>query len=162
MSDAGTKHPTGAEAGPGRDAGAGVTPHAALESADALADRYGRSAGPRRRRTTILTAVVAGVVGLAAVVWLAAGQLSVPVHTMDVGFSIVDDTAIDVTFDVVKAPETTVVCRVRALSPSFAEIGVRDVVVGPSAERASRVTVRVATSGLATTGLVQRCDPTQP
>lgn len=163
MSDAGSAPDTGHPGGPGDGTPHGDGALRRASEADLLAERYGKAPGaPQRRRRTVAAAVIAGVLGLAAVVWLGIGRLSVPVEAVDVGFSIVDATAVEVTFDVVKDPEATVVCRVRALNPSFAEIGVRDVQVGPTPERVSRVTARVATTELATTGLVQWCEVTQP
>ncbi len=95
-------------------------------------------------------------------VWLAIAAFSVPVRTMDRGFEIVNDTAIDVTFVVVKNAGATVTCRVHALNPSFAEVGVKDVLVGPAEDAAVQLTTRVATSELATTGLVQWCEVVGP
>lgn len=130
---------------------------------DLLAERYGRT---RRtadgRRPAIVAAVIVGLLGLATVIWLAIGAFNVPVRTQDRGFAIIDSTAIDVTFVVVKDPDATVTCRVHALSPSFAEVGVKDVPVGPAEEAAVQVTTRVATSELATTGLVQWCEVDEP
>ena len=121
-------------------------------------DRYGPSPSPQqRRRTAVIAAVVAAVLGLGSLIWLGAGVLAVPVRTQDAGFAIVDDGAVDVTFFVNKAPETVVTCRVHALNHAFAEVGARDVRVGASETSSTRVTVRLATSELAATGLVQRC-----
>lgn len=121
-------------------------------------DRYGRAPSPaERRRRVVAAVVVAALVGLAALGWVAQAILGVQVRTQDVGFAVVDDGAVDVTFVVAAAPGSVSECRVRALSPSFAEVGARDVVVGPSRHEAVRVTARVATTERATTGLVQRC-----
>ena len=135
------------------EAGRGATnPEAAPD------DRYGPTHSPAQRRRRVLVAVVvAAVLGLGATIWVSAGVLSVPVRTQDAGFAIVDDGAIDVTFFVNKAPDAVARCRVHALNPSFAEVGALDVTIGASDSRSVRVTVRVATSERATTGLVQRC-----
>jgi hypothetical protein len=138
-------------------------PRQRVDDEEDLAERYGR--GPdegQRRRRTVAIAVVVALLGLAAVVWLAFGAFSVPVRTMDRGFDIIDATAIDVTFVVVKDAEATVTCRVHALNPSFAEVGVKDVLVGPAEDSAVQLTTRVATSELATTGLVQWCEVVEP
>ena len=138
-------------------------PQPRVDDEDLLEDRYGRTPDSRqRRRRTVVIAVVVAALGLATVVWLAIGAFSVPVRTMDRGFDIVDATAIDVTFVVVKDAGATVTCRVHALNPSFAEVGVKDVLVGPAEEAAVQLTTRVATSELATTGLVQWCEVAEP
>ncbi len=121
-------------------------------------DRYGPIPSPQqRRRKVVIAAVVAAVLGLGSLIWLGAGVLAVPVRTQDAGFAIVDDGAVDVTFFVNRAPGTAVTCRVHALNHAFAEVGARDVRVAASESSSVRVTVRLATSELATTGLVQRC-----
>lgn len=127
-------------------------------AAQVLAERYG--AGGTHRRVTPLrvAAVLVALAGLALVTWVGVGIMQVPVRTQDAGFEIVDDAAIDVTFLVVRDPTATLTCRVHALSPSFAEVGAKDVTIGPSPDRALRVTTRVATSERATTGMVQACE----
>lgn len=127
-------------------------------SATPLGDRYGRVLAPaQRRRRLVLVAVLTAAIGLVATAWVGAAVLRVPVRTQDAGFHVVDDAAVDVTFVVVKDPGAVARCRVRALSPGFAEVGARDVVVGASAYRSVQVTTRVATSERATTGMVQSC-----
>jgi hypothetical protein len=81
-----------------------------------------------------------------------------PVTFTDVGFYVVSPEEVEVTFDVSMPPETEAVCTVTALSPSFAEVGAIDVEVGPDAARTTRHTVTVATTELATTGVVDHCD----
>jgi hypothetical protein len=126
------------------------------ETASLLAERYGgRRSGPSRVGVAAIVAVVAG---LALLAWVGWGIMRVPVRTQDTGFEIVDESAIDVSFVVVRDPGSTVACRVRALGASFAEVGAADVTVGPSGTRAVEVTTRVATSSPATTGVVQSCE----
>jgi hypothetical protein len=133
---------------------------ARAEPAAAPAGRYGPAVTPvQRRRRILVTAAVAAVLGIATVVWAGSAVVGVPVRTQDVGFRVVDDGAVDVTFIVVREPGAVVRCRVRALSPSFAEVGARDVTVAATPHRSVEVTTRVATSERATTGLVQRCRP---
>jgi hypothetical protein len=125
--------------------------------ADELAARYGRRATPGRRGAVGWVAAAVALGGLALLAWVGWGILHVPVRTQDTGFEIVDETAVDVMFVVVRDPEATVSCRVRALSPSFAEVGIKDVLVRPGGQAAAHVRVRVGTSEAATTGVVQSC-----
>lgn len=121
-------------------------------------DRYGRIRTPAERaRRVRLAALVAATLGLLALLWVGSTVFRVQVRAQDTGFAVLDDQAVDVSFVVTKPPGATAECRVRALSPSFAEVGVKDVRIGPSADDAVTVTVRLATSEPATTGVVQTC-----
>jgi hypothetical protein len=81
-----------------------------------------------------------------------------PVTFADVGFSVTSAEAVDVTFDVHMPPGTEAVCTVTALSKNYAEVGAVDVEVGPDEARTTRHTVTIATTELATTGIVDHCD----
>ncbi|MCP2264447.1 DUF4307 domain-containing protein [Promicromonospora thailandica] len=160
----------------------GATPPAAARTPD-LAERYGRSrpvpraagrpAGDddpwdesddvRPRPKLSVGARVAVATALAAGVAIAAWFTIVdtrrdPVTFTDVGFSVASAEEVDVTFDVSMPPGTAAVCTVTALSRSYAEVGAVDVEVGPAQERTTRHTVTIATTELATTGLVDHCD----
>ena len=122
------------------------------------AGRYGSTpAGTRRRRTQGLVAVLT-VLGLLTTVWLGAAVLRDPVQWKDVGYDVVDGTAVDVTFEVTQTTGTSAVCRVQALSQSYAEVGVLDVTVPRGSTATQRVTVTVPTTELAVTGTVEGCD----
>lgn len=151
--------------------------------APSLAERYGRSrpgssqaaAAPggddpwdesddvRPRPKLSVGARIAVGLALAAGVAIAAWFTVVdtqrePVTFADVGFSVVGPEAVDVTFDVTMPPGTEAVCTVTALSRSFAEVGAVDVEIGPETARTTRHTVSIATTELATTGVVDHCD----
>jgi hypothetical protein len=123
---------------------------------EALDDRYGRT---RRRMTprgwtALLVAVVAVTVALA---WWAAAAGVEEVTWKDASYSVKDATSTRIVFDVTMAPGTTAVCTVRALNAGFAEVGLVDVVVGPSAAQTVRVTAQIPTSETAVTGTVKAC-----
>jgi hypothetical protein len=130
------------------------------------ADRYG-GRGPGGTpaqglglgaKIAIGAALAAGVAGAA---WFAAEQTrNDPVSADVIGFTVPDAEQIEVTFQVHMPPGTTAVCRVEALSPSYAQVGTLDVPVGPSEALTSRYTVTVRTSQEATTGVVEHCSPT--
>lgn len=151
--------------------------------APSLAERYGRSRpvslpaaappagddpwdetdGVRPRPKLSMGARIAVALALAAGVAIAAWFTIVdtrrdPVTFTDVGFSVVSPEEVDVTFDVSMPPGTEAVCTVTALSKNFAEVGAVDVEVGPEAARTTRHTVNIATTELATTGVVDHCD----
>ena len=85
------------------------------------------------------------------------GQASTPVRYDDFGFKVISSEQIDVTFQVSMKPGTQAECTIDALAESYAQVGTVDVVVGPSDQLEGRYTVSVATSELATTGIVESC-----
>jgi len=96
-------------------------------------------------------------VGLAWVVWAGLGQAAADVRWTDLGFRVVDDSRVTVTYNVGKDPGATAVCSLRALDRSKAVVGIARVTVGPSPQRVTRRTDEVRTSALAVTGVVQEC-----
>jgi len=120
--------------------------------------RYGRAPTARRRRASIAAAWAGGALVLAVVVWLGIGAVRDPVSWNDVGFSVKGSERVDVTFDVIKAPESTVECTVHALNRAYAEVGVLRVTAGPASTQVVRHTVTVATQELAVTGIVDSCE----
>ncbi len=124
---------------------------------DRLADRYGGPVSPGRRRTRLAVGAVAALVALGWVVWAGLGQAGADVRTNDVGFAIVSDQQVDVTYDVGKDPGRTAVCTLQALDRGKGTVGVAEVETGPTRERVTRVTAPVRTSALAVTGIVRAC-----
>ncbi len=119
------------------------------------AGRYG-SEGRRRLPTLVIVLLLAA--GVAVAGWLAlAGQDRV--HWRDVGFRVLGPEAVAVTFEVEQPPGERAVCRLEALAADFAQVGSREVTVGPAQRRAARYTARVATSQRAVTGVVHDCRP---
>ena len=116
---------------------------------------------PRPKLSTgarIATAL-ALTVGIATAAWFTiVDTRRDPVTFADVGFSVKSPERVDVTFDVSMPPRTEAVCTVTALSKSFAEVGAVDVEVGPAEIRTTRHTVTIATTELATTGVINHCD----
>jgi hypothetical protein len=100
--------------------------------------------------------VVVAVVVLAWILWVVVESRS-PVQWTDVGFDIVSNQQVDVTYDVHKPKDATVTCTLRALDRSKGLVGTADVVVGPSSSDATRRTDTVRTSALAVTGFVHTC-----
>lgn len=126
----------------------------------ALEERYGPTpdAATRRRRRLLL--VVLAVVAVVGFVVLAVITTDEAVHTDDVGFSVVDDSAVEVTFIVHMDPGTTAECTVLALNETFNQVGVARVPVGPSEGRSTLVTARVATSEPAAGARIAGCRAT--
>lgn len=122
-----------------------------------LAERYGRTASAARRRAALAGLGVLGVVGLGVVVWIGLLFARQPVRWDDVGYKVESPTSVTVVFDVTMAPGTTATCRVEALAQSYAQVGVLDVVVGPSEHRTTRYTETIPTAQEAVTAVVDTC-----
>jgi len=119
-------------------------------------DRYGAPRKRLPRRLRIGLAVGAIVVAVMLAAWLAFANRE-PVAWSDQAYKVVDDTTTTVVFEVTMAPGTTAVCTVRALNARFGEVGLVDVAVGPSRQRAVRATATIPTSEKAVTGTVKAC-----
>jgi hypothetical protein len=119
-------------------------------------DRYGTPSQGRRRAVVAVSALLAAA-GLAWVVWAGLGQADADVRWTDLGFRIVDDSRVTVTYNVGKDPAATAVCELRALDRTKSTVGIARVTIGPAPERVTRRTDEVRTSALAVTGIVQDC-----
>jgi hypothetical protein len=123
-----------------------------------LAERYGTTTTPARRWVSRVALGVGALVALAVAVWVALVFANQPVRWDTIGYQVHDASRTDVTFDVIMAPGTVATCRVEALSESYAQVGVADVVVGPSQYRVTRFVESIPTAEEAVTALVDRCD----
>jgi hypothetical protein len=86
---------------------------------------------------------------MAGVVWLAASRLDAPVSARLVSYGVPTETAIEATFDVVRAPGTPVTCTLTAVDDYFQVAGQREVSVPPDAPSPVRMTAVVETLGQA-------------
>ena len=119
--------------------------------------RYGRPMSRGRRLTLVAVAVLAAAGALAWLVWAGLSNARADVRWSDVGFVIVGDTAVQVTYDVGKDPAATAVCSLRALDRHKTAVGVAEVTIGPTERRVTRRTDTVRTSAQAVTGTVREC-----
>ncbi len=126
------------------------------------AGRYGPAPRARRWPAWALPAAVIAVVAVPVGVWIGVATLQEPVQWKTVGFSVTGDDNTDITFDVTRGPGVTVSCAVHALSVSYAEVGVRDIVVSPSDDRTVRVREPIPTAELATAAEVTSCGVVDP
>ncbi|MFP5347999.1 MAG: DUF4307 domain-containing protein [Actinomycetes bacterium] len=120
--------------------------------------RYGDVRPPWHRGAARALAGVAVVAGLAWVVWAGLHQAQRDVSWEDVGFSITGDSQVVVTFDVVKDPQATATCRLEALNVMHAVVGVAQVEIGPTDQKASRHREPVTTQERPVTGIVDHCE----
>jgi len=124
--------------------------------------RYGRPPTLARRRQVRLALVGLIVAAVAVIAWVGSGVLRDPVQWTPVGYDVKGPDRIDVTFDVTKAPASTVRCTVVALSSGFTQVGVKTVTIGPAAKSSQRYTATLSTQELAVTGEVSTCELVGP
>jgi hypothetical protein len=118
-----------------------------------MAARYGEG-----RTSRVLLTVVAVVVGaFLAVVGVITWRLATPgVQSTLLRFVVVDDTRVDVTFEVRRDSVSTTTCVLRAQSESHADVGYATVTISPGREYV-QATYPLATSSRATTAEVLGC-----
>lgn len=123
-----------------------------------MAERYGAPTPVRRRRRALwLTAGSLGVLGIATLVWISVQFFEPEATSEQVGFDVVDETQVQVIVDVSKPNDATATCTLEALNEGYGQVGITDVTVGPQDQRTTRLTVDIATTELATTGVVREC-----
>jgi hypothetical protein len=97
------------------------------------------------------------LLGCALAVWFGlASTLGKPSWTT-LGYHVVDDTTVDVTYLVSRPIGREVKCVIRALDQSFATVGLLDVEIAASEAQSVRRTTRVRTTTRAVTGVVKSC-----
>ena len=129
----------------------------APHTAAPLDGRYGTPASPRRRRAFTALAAVAAFGALTWVVWAGLGQARADVRSSDVGFRILDNQSVEVTYDVGKDPNSTAICTLQAFDRDKGTVGLAQVTVGPREQRVTRNVATVRTSAQALTAVVRDC-----
>lgn len=125
----------------------------------AVAERYGRTSGDRRRRLTIgvVAAAAVLVVVVAWVVWVGLFSPSASLETRDTGYQQRADGTVDIRFEVTTEPGTPVSCALQALNAEFAIVGWK-IVDLPGSDQLTRAFVEnVRVTEPAVTGLIYRC-----
>ena len=116
-----------------------------------LAERYGKTKGPRRRDRVIAT-VIAAVALVAFLVW----GISVTAYNDSqitasvIGYQIVADSQVDVKLTIDKGSDKTVICQIEALAKDFEVVGYKEVAFQNTLElNTSIVTIKPAVSAVA-------------
>jgi hypothetical protein len=131
-----------------------------------MQDRYGRRSTPSRRWLLVVAGALALIAALLFIGWVTIfGRPAV--NWDDIGYKVVSDSQVDVTFDVnfsgsgsgssSDADRPTAICTIHALNDLRTEVGLRDVPVQAGPGGRVRATVTLKTSERATTGLVKSC-----
>ncbi len=99
---------------------------------------------------------------LLAVAYIAWSVWAMPtIRGKDVGFKIINAEVTEFTFDVAKPQDMTVICSIDALNQSHAQVGTRDVVIGPADQFEQRFTIEIRTTELPVSATVQLCFPAE-
>lgn len=123
-------------------------------AADDVSARYARP--PRRVSRSLLVAggVLAAVLAFASVT---AAVLADDVRWRDVGFDVVSEQRVAVTFEVYGDAGDTVRCQVRAADTRYGDVGQVEVDLGPLPARGLVQTVEVRTVAPAVSASVRTC-----
>ncbi|WP_060916001.1 DUF4307 domain-containing protein [Microbacterium oleivorans] len=122
-----------------------------------LAERYGRTRSAASRRWSW---VLVGVIAVAATGLLGWSTVANAINTVDAdttGFTLVDEHAVEVRFQVSIRPDTRVACSLEAQDPEHGIVGFRVVELTASDDHTRSVTERIPTIAEATTGFVRSC-----
>ncbi|MBF0723839.1 DUF4307 domain-containing protein [Sanguibacter inulinus] len=109
------------------------------------------------RTTQVRLAVAAVTVAVLSIAWVTMGPTASTVRGKDFGYSVKGPEAVDITFDVAKPKDSTVVCTVEALNENYAQVGTKEVTIGPAEVSEARYTTTIATTELAVTAVVDEC-----
>ncbi|MBI9114717.1 DUF4307 domain-containing protein [Sanguibacter suaedae] len=146
----------GPESAGGPRASGATGPQHGPDDAARLADRYGAPRAPRRRTLVVVGAILLAC-GVAGAAWLAFGPSDDGVRGKTFGFSVLSSEEVEIRFDVAKPQDATVVCTLDAMNAGYAQVGTKDVTIGPSDAPERRYTTTIATSEEAVTAVVDSC-----
>nr|WP_277628078.1 DUF4307 domain-containing protein [Arsenicicoccus dermatophilus] len=93
----------------------------------------------------------------ALLVWIGVENASGAITPRVLGYQVVDDRTVTVTFDVDRPAEWTVTCEVQALDGSFGRVGTLQATLPPDGHAVTRKQVTVRTTSRAVTGTIKRC-----
>jgi hypothetical protein len=129
------------------------------DTATELNRRYGRTPQGTRRTRVILvsTAAAFAVVLVAWLVWGGLLSANADIEAIDTGHTVVDDTLVQVRYQLTVEPGTPVSCAFQAQNSTFAIVGWKIVEVEPSQRRVRTLGAEIRTTELAVTGLIYRC-----
>ena len=97
------------------------------------------------------------LLGCGLAIWFGlASTLGKPTWT-NLGYDVIDDRNVDVTYLVSRPSGRDVTCVIRALDQSFGTVGQLEVAIAGSDDQSVKLTTRVNTTTRAVTGLVKSC-----
>lgn len=125
-----------------------------MTTAQELDERYGRT---RRRRTPWIIGGAIALLVVGAFSWMTVAQSMGSVDADDLGFELVDEHSVNITFQVTGVQGKDVVCAVEALDEEFGIVGWKIVEIEAGDSHALARSVTIPTVAEATTGLVNTC-----
>ncbi len=103
---------------------------------------------------------VVGTIGIglsvALVVWFGLRNSGNRITATTVGYKVLDDTSVRISFDVDRPAQLPVTCTLSALDAHFTVVGRADVVIPPG-QRTTHHVETIKTATRAVTGVVQDC-----
>lgn len=112
---------------------------------------------PWGQKFAIILGVLAMALAIGYIAW--ASFTTDTIRGKNVGFNVLSSEAIEITFDVAKPQDMTVVCTLDALNTNYAQVGTRDVEIGPAEQFEQRFTTEIRTTETAVTAVVESCVP---
>jgi hypothetical protein len=97
------------------------------------------------------------LLGCAMAVWLGLASTLGKATAQDIGYRVLDDRTVEVTYRVSRPAGRDVTCVIRALDKGFATVGLVEVHIPGSDASTVERTTRVRTTTRAVTGLVRSC-----
>ncbi|UTT51835.1 DUF4307 domain-containing protein [Microbacterium maritypicum] len=125
-----------------------------MTTAQELDERYGRT---RRRRAPWIIGGAIALLIIGAFSWMTVAQSMASVDADDLGFELVDEHSVNITFQVTGVQGKDVVCAVEALDEEFGVVGWKIVKIEAGDSHSQARSVTIPTVSEATTGLVNTC-----
>ncbi|PQZ57416.1 MULTISPECIES: DUF4307 domain-containing protein [unclassified Microbacterium] len=125
-----------------------------MTTAQELDERYGRT---RRRRTPWIIGGAVALLIVGAFSWMTVAQSMASVDADDLGFELVDEHSVNISFQVTGVQGKNVVCAVEALDEEFGVVGWKIVEIEAGDSHSQARSVTIPTVAEATTGLVNTC-----
>lgn len=122
-----------------------------------LDERYGRNQHPKARRVwwIVVGVVATAIVGVLG--WMTVVGQQYSVSADDLGFQVIDEHVVDVTFQVATQPGVPVTCVLEALDEEFGVVGFRVLSYEASEQHQQVFSEQIRTVSVATTGFVKGC-----
>jgi hypothetical protein len=125
-----------------------------VTTAQELDERYGRT---RRRRTPWIIGGAIALLIVGAFSWMTVAQSMASVDADDLGFELVDEHSVNISFQVTGVQGKNVMCAVEALDEEFGVVGWKIVEIEAGDSHSQARSVTIPTVAEATTGLVNTC-----